>query len=255
LKDNFLFAASAIMLTLFSCSTTKRKSSESGYIYPPVNINKLTEELKLRQDYLYLTLKGNMEFENQDISTSAQVTLQSKKDSLIILSLRKLGFEVARALIQPDSIIIIDRINQSWVKLDTKVWSEKLNIPIDFYGIQNILISGIHLPVGPEYTTQQKRDTILVDGVAENYSLQSSLLSNEYAPLNTSFHQSGKHARMIIKELSKSDHFLIPVNLQLTYDEDNSEIQYVKLKWSEIHTRKIESFKFTIPASYTNETR
>ena len=60
---------------------------------------------------------------------------------------------------------------------------------------------------------------------------------------------------MIIKELSKSGHFLIPVNLQLTYDEDNSEIQYVKLKWSEIHTRKIESFKFTIPASYTNETR
>jgi hypothetical protein len=46
LKDNFLFAASAIMLTLFSCSTTKRKSSESGYIHPPVNINKLAEEIK-----------------------------------------------------------------------------------------------------------------------------------------------------------------------------------------------------------------
>ncbi|MBK7304621.1 MAG: DUF4292 domain-containing protein [Saprospiraceae bacterium] len=255
MKHSFFLAALTCLAVLASCSTLKRKSKEIRSTATQANINNLKEELESRQDYQYLSLKGIMEFEDQDISTSAQVTLQSKKDSIILLSLRKLGFEVARALINPDSIVIIDRINHSWAKLDIDEWSQKLNIPIDFYGIQDILISGVHLPDGPEYFLQQHNDTVLITGQFENYKLQSSLLAEGFFPLNTSFQRSEKKAQMIVKELYKLDKFLIPSNLQLTYDEEHTEIQYIKLKWSEMHTRKIESFKFTIPASYTNETR
>jgi hypothetical protein len=98
---------------------------------------------------------------NQTNSFSAN--LRIKKDSAIWISISPaLGIEVARALITPDSLKFINRINGTYFKGDFKYLNELLQIEVNFKMIQAILLGNAYLHYAIEQYISDRENSELV---------------------------------------------------------------------------------------------
>ena len=98
---------------------------------------------------------------NQTNAFSAN--LRIKKDSAIWISISPaLGIEVARALITPDSLKFINRINGTYFKGDYKYLNELLQIEVNFKMIQAILLGNTYLHYSIEQYISDRENTELV---------------------------------------------------------------------------------------------
>jgi len=118
-------------------------------------------------------------------------TLRMEKDKAIWLSLKKFGFEVARALITPDSAYVLNRVNGDHVAEDLGYVQRKMNFPANFQMLQAMVLGN---PVfftkdfetkldSTGYTlwseTSSPKSTYLLNG--EDFSLQA-MAFEEYNP-------------------------------------------------------------------------
>jgi hypothetical protein len=85
-----------------------------------------------------LISKAETVFSSNDESYEAAVTIYAIRDSLIYMSVVNSGFEIIRAAINKDSIIVIDRINKV---IYTSQVSKRLGFqnPVNFDDIQNLV--------------------------------------------------------------------------------------------------------------------
>jgi hypothetical protein len=103
----------------------------------------------------------NSDINNQTNSFSAN--LRIKKDSAIWISISPaLGIEVARALITPDSLKFINRINGTYFKGNYKYLNELLQIEVNFKMIQSILLGNVYLHYSIEQYIRDRENTELV---------------------------------------------------------------------------------------------
>jgi hypothetical protein len=103
----------------------------------------------------------NSDINNQTNSFSANLRIQ--KDSAIWISISPaLGIEVARALITPDSLKFINRINGTYFKGDYKYLNELLQIEVNFKMIQAILLGNTYLHYSIEQYISDRENTELV---------------------------------------------------------------------------------------------
>lgn len=71
---------------------------------------------------------------------SFTITLRMFKDSLIWMSISKVGLEGARVLITKDSVQFINKMNNTYFKGDFNYISNMLNTPLDFEILQSLLV-------------------------------------------------------------------------------------------------------------------
>ena len=76
---------------------------------------------------------------------SFTISLRIKKDSVIWMSISKLGIEGARVMITKDSVKFYSRLSSNYFKGDFAYISKLLNIPVDYDMLQSLLI-GNSLP-------------------------------------------------------------------------------------------------------------
>ena len=90
-----------------------------------------------------ITIKGSkISIEDNDAITNLKINLMIKKDSAILVSVSSLlGIEVSRALILPDSIFVIDRLNRTYYKEKYNELEQRFSLALDFYQLQNVLMA------------------------------------------------------------------------------------------------------------------
>jgi hypothetical protein len=81
-----------------------------------------------------------IQVESENMNLNGQAILRIRKDSAIWISVRKLGFEVGRALILKDSFFYMDRINNRFQSFPVSFLREKYQLPGDFYYLQAMLL-------------------------------------------------------------------------------------------------------------------
>ncbi len=90
-----------------------------------------TFSAKVKVDYTDPTGKSN----------SATAFIRLQKDSILWVSLTgTLGVEGFRALIKPDSVIVLDKLEKTVTRRSTGYLQEITNLPLDFEALQNILV-------------------------------------------------------------------------------------------------------------------
>jgi hypothetical protein len=101
----------------------------------------LTEKLK-SNEFRFNTFdaKLNVEATIDSSSNSFTASLRIKKDSIIWLSISKLGIEAARVLITKDSVRFMDRINTQYFKGDFAYITRLMNFQVDYEILQALLV-------------------------------------------------------------------------------------------------------------------
>lgn len=135
-----------VLLGLFfftsSCKNQKKIVLNNGKcILDFKNTKTLTSNLKV-SEFKFDRLKARLSIET-DIDSSSNsftVALRMKRDSVIWMSLSKLGIEGARVLITKDSVKFINTIKGQYFIGDFVYLSKFLNTELDFEVIQSLLI-------------------------------------------------------------------------------------------------------------------
>ena len=210
-------------------------------------------------DFRYLTAKSKISFKSpeQDID-NANINIRVRKDSLIWLSVNKLGIEAVRGLITRDSITIIDKIHREYTVYDFPTLSRQFNFEMNFALLQALIVGNLPLPKRPAQKIKNERDYLLLrqsEGkvLVENYIGEQDrklkkLMVTEQPTKNT--------LRLDYEDFTSLNNFLFPYTSLVTLDyKSKSDGQFyqtlLRIKHNKVElVDKNPGFPFTIPANY-----
>ena len=156
MMKNIFFGLAAILASLVftQCTTTKQASgtpnvlggvSEASALLDLVNATNLP--------YNWYTATGTGVIDWDDQRLSAKLNVRIRKDSVIWVQISKLGIEVARMYVTPDSALFINRIERTYARYGTAEFFKKYNMPADFDMFARVFTGGAVVP--PSVTKMQ----------------------------------------------------------------------------------------------------
>ncbi len=210
-------------------------------------------------DFAYLTAKSKISFKSpeQDID-NANINIRVRKDSLIWLSVSKIGIEAVRGLITRDSIIIIDKVHREYSVYDFPTLSRQFNFDMNFDLLQALIIGNLPLPKRPAQKIKNERDYLLLrqsEGkvLVENYIGEQDrklkkLMVTEQPTKNT--------LRLDYEDFTSLNNFVFPYTSLATLDyKSKTDGRFyqtlIRIKHNKVElVDKTPGFPFTVPASY-----
>ena len=195
--------------------------------------------------------KANVQVSFDDFSMGGKADIRIRKDSAILLSFRKFGFEVARALIHPDSVFVISRLEGIYSAISIDSLKHEYNIPFGFSQIQDVFV-GNHVVQGQEPVTSFKtNDGYVFKSMNEDLVIDYSL-DNEFRVGGAKYmDMDGRSFEMTLekfrdfgleKEQASERSYFYP-------DRTNSEYS-LELELDKIELNTFKKMKFEIPSSY-----
>lgn len=88
----------------------------------------------------WLDAKAKISYNDGYQTISANASIKMRKDSILWVSIKKLGFEVARMQVTRDSVYILDRLNNEYDIKDLSYLESSLNIPANLQMLQAFLL-------------------------------------------------------------------------------------------------------------------
>ncbi|MCB0607118.1 MAG: DUF4292 domain-containing protein [Lewinellaceae bacterium] len=128
-----------LLLILSTGCGSARKAADAGAV--PADADVLMNRLLKNQvNAKWFSAKARIEFADDSQSASGTLNIKMRKDSLIWVSVKKFGFEVARALVTPDSVYVINRLNGEYMAKDLGFIQREYQLPANLNMIQALLL-------------------------------------------------------------------------------------------------------------------
>lgn len=125
-------------LAFASCKAGRRASGSS--LKPKSEKVLMKGLLENLVDAEWLDAKARVSYNDEYGGQSFSATIRMRKDSAIWLQFKKFSIEGARALITPDSIFVIDRINNEYTAQPFSYAQKEYSLPFGFQGLQAMLL-------------------------------------------------------------------------------------------------------------------
>ncbi len=130
-----------ISILVSSCDTTKNVFGNKIKEISTTDLDAKISENTLV--YTQFSGKAKIDVTGPGLSQSLSAQIDILKDSVIGISLRVLGIEGARIKITPDSIQILNRLNQQYIPRKFSFIEENFSLPITFSDLQNLIIGNL----------------------------------------------------------------------------------------------------------------
>ncbi|MBK7967166.1 MAG: DUF4292 domain-containing protein [Bacteroidetes bacterium] len=138
-----------LILTFHSCKSRQKAVTSPTTIVPMENES--VEELMNRLDSSafkaeWISGKASVKTNQDGNETSFNITLRAKKDSVIWISISPLlGIEVARVMITPDSVMMLDRLHNQYQVNTFEAINKLLQLKVNFEIVQSLLYGNFSL--------------------------------------------------------------------------------------------------------------
>lgn len=136
---------SALVLAALALASCHRVPSSSGKLGPGTStaVTPVATPAGVKTantNFQYLSGRGKVHFKRKDSDMSANFNLRIRRDSAIWLSGSVLGIEGVRALLTPDSVRVVNRLEKTYFAGDYAYLSQLLNVPVTYRQMQDILL-------------------------------------------------------------------------------------------------------------------
>ena len=137
-------SAVLVVFSMYSCKTRKAAIPIVTGNVKPMNNNSVDSLMsKLDQHSFkaeWMSAKANVTTSDSVQETSFNITLRLRKDSVIWISVSPLlGIEVARVMITPDSIKVLDRLHGKYQTSSFEYINKLLQLKVNFEIVQALL--------------------------------------------------------------------------------------------------------------------
>ena len=93
-----------------------------------------------KHDFKTLNIRANAKYEDEKQAHSMNADIRIKKDEIIWINIKILGFPIAKALITPTKVSYYEKINSTYFEGDFSMLSKWLGTDLDFNKIQNLFL-------------------------------------------------------------------------------------------------------------------
>lgn len=234
------------VVLICSCTTTQlaRKST-------PLTARTLLEQSQRHSppiEWLSAQLNGTAELNQQSLPLNAQLRL--RKDSVLWLSFRALmGIEVARVLLTPDSIKLINRLTSSYYEGPIDDLSTNYQLPFSYEQLQDGLLARL------SFNPALIHDVVLEEHGytlrSHNYGrLETIQLNPRFLPLEIlQSRTDSQYVKMSYPDYQQIDSVWVPKEVFIQAQLDTNKVM-ATFRLSKTTINKPKKVKFSIPSSY-----
>ncbi|MES2864570.1 MAG: DUF4292 domain-containing protein [Bacteroidota bacterium] len=249
---SYLFVAIAIM----ACKT-KKTVAEQTVSQEVVVDNKAKDIIKKHYEnglnFQTASIRASASYEDKKQSTSIAADIRIKKDEIIWINLKFLGFPAAKALITPTRVSYYEKVNNTYFDGDYSILSKMIGTDLDFQKVQNLLL-------GRPIDNLTKEDFIAE--IADNlFQLKSknktdiekafSFETANYLLKKQFINQISKNRSVLVNypSFTNQDNMFLPTGVSILANEQDQvkiEVEYKKFTFNESL-----SYPYSIPDGYS----
>ena len=240
-----------LLLGLSACKTSRTLVASNTDLRPRSAkfLKKQLVENQLRADWLSARLR--IDYRDEFERTKFNVNLRMRTDSVVWMNIKKVSVEAARVLITPDSIYIINRLDNQYLVKSTDWLQREFGSTFGFSGLQagilgnpvfltNDLEAGIE---GDHYRLEGRTDRYvseyLIDGL--HFALREIRVRDDREKGTATIRQ---HA---YETLTDGQRF--PMERDLILEGPEGEIR-MNIEWSKVEINEPKNIIFSIPPRY-----
>ncbi|MFK8164835.1 MAG: DUF4292 domain-containing protein [Lewinella sp.] len=140
MRTYFLLACACLFLSAACSKKVRGDDGRDGV----TSVNKAAKVIKGLEDNNFDTEfmegRANIKLESRDFNIGGTAIIRLEKDKAIWMSVKKFGFEGARALIRPDSFFVLNRLNGDYTAEPLSYIEQKYKIPARFDLLQEAVL-------------------------------------------------------------------------------------------------------------------
>jgi len=241
---------SAFLLILASCKGRKTRAgaiSKTVLDSTKMILPEIKNVIKSSFEFDYLSYKAKCDYKDQNMDQGFTMNLRMKRDSILWISINAVGFEVARAKLDKDSVRIINRLDKKYYGYDYAFIKKLSGTLLTLGQIQALLTA--NLLYSPE-TYSPASDVSkykTVDGYIEN-TLTVDGKSNIIEQILQHLVEPSK-ATIIYSDYKKTEKQLFPGKVDMAVVTAKRTMSLI-MENSGINTSAIDAFPFEIPGKY-----
>ncbi len=254
-----IIASFLAVSVLFGCKSSQMATKPSGL--PAITTTQLLDSVRANSSYEFLSAKLAVNHSTAEKTQSFGVRARLKKDSIIWLSITPgLGIEAVRIVITPDSIKMLNRMEQKYFSESFERTNELLQMEVSFELLQSALTG--------EFVRLYEEDVYLLKPLVDLYTLEakSDMIPTSNAPLKleqrTEVDPSiWRVTRSVLRNLPRNEQILAEYNnfqqlenmifpTSMRFRTQGKENIAVDLKWSKVEEKSTLRFPFNIPNKY-----
>jgi hypothetical protein len=245
-----------LIITFVSCKTKQLVVGSGTVSEKTRTIDIINAQEKLDFDFETLDIRSTAKYRDGKQSQSVSADIRIKKDEVIWINIKFLGFPAAKALITPTRVSYYEKINNTYFDGDFELISNWLGTPLDFQKVQNILLGH---PV--DALTKDMLITSLENNLYHVKKANSSAITTSYSfePQNfllreTVVKQEAENQSLQIKypRYQSTDDKFVPEEIAITATQ--KEPVFITINYKSITFNEAISYPFEIPQGYTQIT-
>lgn len=252
-------------IATFGCRSTKKIQTSASSIDTSNNVVvKASDTLMAHAfnlvhnnkiDFKTFSAKVKVQYEDKaGKQPDVNAFIRMQKDSVIWISIAAtfLNIEGYRALITPDSIIVLNKLEKT-IELHPFSWIERItSLPLTFNTLQRLIAGNVLFVQDSISAVNQSSDFLQISTVAENRSANIffTILTNLLAKQNFYFSQPGDsfHTELLYEdyEQNPTNYFSTSRNISISEKQ-----QKIHLTFRQYEFNNELSLPFTRPSAYT----
>ncbi len=200
-----------------------------------------------------LNAKARIFVEGDGQSIEANANLMWVRDSVLWINVRKFGLEAVRALVTPDSVYVLNRLNKTYTVRGLESLQREYNLPAGFDLLQSVLLAKAWIVPNVPLKSDVQQSLHRLSGSDGIYGLDYRLEESTFLLRHESFLQI-KDARSInldfdaYKKLPGIGQFPYLRNVT-AFSPEGGNVQ-VNLELSDVEINVPKPIRFEIPSSY-----
>lgn len=201
----------------------------------------------------WLDARARIGFAGDGTEASATANIKLRRDSVIWISVKKFGFEVARAQVTKDSVYVVNRIDNEYTIAPLSYLAEKYRLPADYSMIEQLLLGNPILWVRDGWQSETEEGLYRLQakrGAEENHLWVSP---GNFKLQRMEFRDEADGRRLDVKldkysRLDSQTEFSYLREIELNSRETGPAT--VEIEYSQIEINVPTSIRFEIPAHY-----
>jgi len=243
----------AFLLLLGSCSSSRKTAGEGA-------VKARTPEYLVKQmitgqvDAEWMDARAKVNYDDGYMSIGATADIRLRRDSVLWVAVRKLGFEVGRVLITPDSVYLVDRINNEYLIRDLSYFTDRYNVPADFGVLQAIILGNPFFLMTPDLEASAEAPQYHLFGQRGSMESHYWIDGKDYRLQRMALNDKGSERKVEVSyedygQAKEDEKFSYLRNLKLESRETGQ--MSVGIRFSEVEFNVPKNIRFEIPDRYT----
>lgn len=243
----------ACILTLVSCKT-KVVAIEAQKRETRTNTKSIIENyLNNKLEFSTLYIKSNAQYDNGKQTQNVTAEIKIKKDQQILVSIRFLGFTMAKALITPTTVSYYEKVNGNYYEGDFSALSQLLGTDLDFSKVQNMLLGRAidDLNKG-KYTESFVDETYKLEEDSESNTKKSFFFdTNTFMVKKQEITQSaeGRKTQVVYANNIIYKEATLPSNVLISTFQEKGKTE-INLEYDTLTFNEELSFPYSVPDGY-----